>query len=45
MSMSGKMSVGVVYTARDPMIRISTAITTKVYGLRSAKRTIHIPGS
>src|ERR1700719_1963226 len=41
-SIFGKISMGVVYTARVPRIRISKDITTKVYGLRSAKRTIHI---
>jgi len=45
MSMFGKISIGVVYTASVPRIRISKDITTKVYGLRRAKRTIHIQGS
>src|SRR6202030_3458736 len=41
-SIFGKISMGVVYTASVPRIRISKDITTKVYGLRRAKRTIHI---
>src|SRR5258708_429091 len=41
-SMSGKMSVGVRRTTTGVRIRISSAITMNVYGLRSAKATIHI---
>src|SRR5438034_5453702 len=42
MSISGKMSVGVRTTTTGVRSRISRAITTKVYGRRSAKATIHI---
>ena len=40
--MSGKISVGVRRTTTGVRIRISSAITTKVYGLRRANATIHI---
>src|SRR6266853_4579556 len=40
--MSGKISVGVRRTTTGVRIRISSAITTKVYGLRSANAAIHI---
>src|ERR1700704_642850 len=39
---SGKISVGVRRTTTGVRIRISSAITIKVYGLRNAKATIHI---
>ena len=39
MRMSGKMSVGVRSAASGPMIRRSSASTTKVYGRLSAIRT------
>src|ERR1700730_6011211 len=42
MSMFGKISVGVRTIASIPIIRISIAITTKVYGRRNASRTIHM---
>src|SRR5262249_25053530 len=42
MSMLGKMSVGVRAIVSGPMPRIRSARTTKVYGLSSATRTIHI---
>jgi hypothetical protein len=42
MFISGKMSVGVRRTTTGVKIKISKAITMKVYGLRSAKATIHI---
>src|ERR1700757_4681013 len=42
MSMLGKISVGVRTIANIPMIRMSMAITTNVYGRRNASRTIHI---
>src|SRR2546426_237250 len=45
MSISGKMSVGVVTIAKTPRSTIASPMTTKVYGRRSASRTIHIePG-
>src|SRR5207245_4160876 len=45
MSISGKISVGVVTIAEIPSNRIARPITTKVYGRRSASRTIHMrPG-
>src|SRR5882757_2196520 len=42
MLISGKISVGVRRTTTGVRIRISSAITTNVYGLRSANATIHI---
>src|SRR4029077_16792662 len=42
MSISGKMSVGVVLIDVMPSNRISSAITTNVYGRRRANLTIHI---
>jgi len=42
---SGKMSVGVRRTTTGVRIRIRSAITTNVYGLRNAKATIHIENS
>src|SRR3981081_1603241 len=42
MLMSVKMSVGVRSPTTGVRIRISSAITTNVYGLRNAKATIHI---
>src|ERR1700722_2968136 len=42
MLMLGKMSVGVRRIERTPMTKIRMDITTKVYGLRNASRTIHI---
>jgi hypothetical protein len=38
----GKMSVGVVMITSGLRIRISNAMTTKVYGRSSAVRTIHM---
>ena len=40
MPMFGKMSVGVRTAAATPKMTISIAITTNVYGLLSAIRTI-----
>jgi hypothetical protein len=37
----GKISVGVTKIAAAPSTAMSTAITTKVYGLRRASLTIH----
>jgi hypothetical protein len=45
MSMLGKMSVGVLRMDNGPKMRMSRDITTKVYGLRRANRTIHIQDS
>src|SRR5215831_859851 len=42
MSIYGKISTGRVAIATPPRIAISTAITTNVYGRRSASLTIHI---
>src|SRR6202521_583836 len=42
MLMFGKMSVGVRRADAVPKIRISTAMTTNVYGRRKASRTIPI---
>src|SRR6267143_2071626 len=42
MLMFGKMSVGVRSADAVPKIRISTAMTTNVYGRRKASRTIPI---
>ena len=42
MSMYGKMSTGMVAIDRPPRMAISRAMTTNVYGRRSASRTIHI---
>src|SRR3981189_143888 len=42
MSMFGKMSVGVRRADATPKIMISTAMTTKVYGRRSASLTMPI---
>jgi hypothetical protein len=41
-SMFGKMSVGVRRIETTPRIKSRMDATTKVYGLRSASRTIHI---
>src|SRR5271155_2025749 len=41
----GKMSVGVRRMTMGPRIKSSRATTTKVYGRRSASRTIHIISS
>ena len=40
--MYGKMSTGMVTMAAPPRMAMSIATTTKVYGRRSANRTIHI---
>ena len=42
MLMLGKMSVGVVSATSGPRISRTSARTAKVYGRRSARRTIHI---
>src|SRR5882757_11035768 len=42
---SGKMSVGVRNATTGVRMRISSAITTNVYGLRNARATIHIDDS
>src|SRR5205809_247131 len=42
MLISGKMSTGVRAIVRTPPMAISIAITMKVYGRRSARRTINI---
>src|SRR5256885_10904697 len=42
MSISGKISVGVVTTASPPSSRMTSPMTTKVYGRLSARRTIHM---
>src|SRR5438874_11019947 len=42
MSISGKMSVGVFLIDATPSNKMSSAITTNVYGRRSANFTIHI---
>src|SRR5688572_3163554 len=42
MSISGKISFGVRKMDRSPRTTIRTDITTKVYGRRRARRTIHI---
>src|SRR6201990_618276 len=42
MLMFGKMSVGVRSADTVPKIRVSTAMTTNVYGRRKASRTIPI---
>src|SRR5882762_196591 len=42
MLMSGKMSTGVRINTTGVSRIIASAITTNVYGLRSANRTIHI---
>ena len=42
MLISGKMSIGMETTETAPRTAISSARTTKVYGRRSASRTIHI---
>jgi hypothetical protein len=44
MSMSGKMSVGIDRMLKTPRRRIKKPKTAKVYGRRSASRTIHIIG-
>src|ERR1700689_708453 len=44
-SMLGKMSVGVRKIATGPNISSRIDITTNVYGLRNANRTIHIQGT
>ena len=41
---AGKMSTGVVRIATSPPMRTRMAPQTKVYGRRSATRTIHIIG-
>ncbi len=38
----GKMSIGMETIETTPRTAISSARTTKVYGRRSASRTIHI---
>src|SRR5262245_53480473 len=43
MLMFAKMSVGVRTMVSVPRMPISSASTVKVYGLRSASRTIHMP--
>ena len=43
--MFGKMSVGVVRIDSTPPIAINMAMTTKVYGRRSAVRISHIDGT
>ena len=40
--MVGKMSLRIVKMAAAPSTSIISAITTKLYGRRSARRTIHI---
>src|SRR5437588_6208221 len=45
MLMLGKMSVCIVTIDSNPITAMSRATTTKVYGRRSASRTIHICGS
>src|SRR4029077_12212985 len=42
MSISGKISVGVFLIAATPSNKMSSAITTNVYGRLSASLTIHI---
>src|SRR3989442_4844178 len=42
MSISGKMSVGVVTIANTPSNRMVSPMTREVYGRRSARRTIHM---
>src|SRR6266436_2357601 len=42
MSISGKISVGVFLIDATPRSKMSSAITTNVYGRRSANLTIHI---
>src|ERR1700687_2915909 len=42
MSILGKMSVGVRWTTMGASSNNSSASTTKVYGRRSARRTIHM---
>src|SRR5206468_2064898 len=42
MSTSGKMSVGIRTIASSPSRVMPIAMTTKVYGRRSASRTIHM---
>src|SRR4029077_15135317 len=42
MSISGKISVGVFLIDTTPSSNIKSAITTNVYGRRSASLTIHI---
>src|SRR5579871_2211203 len=44
-SIWGKMSVGILAIATAPRTTIRIAITTKVYGLRSASLTIHTEAS
>src|SRR5262249_55936205 len=44
MLMFGKMSVGVRRIVSPPRMAMSIAITAKVYGRRSASRTIHMLG-
>ncbi len=43
-SIFGKMSVGIDVMLKAPSSRIRNAKTAKVYGRRSASRTIHIIG-
>jgi hypothetical protein len=45
MSISGKMSVGVRRMMTGAASRIRIDNTMNVYGLSSARRTIHMPGS
>src|SRR5215467_10109508 len=42
MLISGRMSTGVLMTAMGLRMSISSAITIKVYGRRSARATIHM---
>src|SRR6058998_1629872 len=42
MLISGKMSIGMETTETTPRTAINSARTTKVFGRRSASRTIHI---
>src|ERR1700728_4702480 len=45
MSMTGKMSTGMLRMASQPMSTSTKDMTAIVYGCRSARRTIHIAGS
>src|SRR5271165_1246131 len=42
MSISGRMSVGIWRIEKIPATTMSIAMTTKVYGRRSARRTSHM---
>ena len=44
MSISGRMSVGICSTSKTPITMMSMATTTKVYGRRRARLTIHMAG-